>query len=136
MGKEEPRDDRAGAPHPSSNPFRAWRDAQTAAREAGVPAEHSHSPAPAPPEPPHARDRGSVDVIRHTAGRGGKAVTVITNFSSTSEAELRELARLLRKACGTGGTAKEGRIEIQGEKRDEVKRILEEAGYRPVFAGG
>jgi hypothetical protein len=41
----------------------------------------------------------------------------------------------LQKACGTGGTVKEGRIEIQGDKRAEVARILSEAGFRPVFAG-
>jgi translation initiation factor 1 len=35
-----------------------------------------------------------------------------------------------------GGTVKEGRIEIQGDKREEVKRILTEAGFQPVFAGG
>ena len=42
----------------------------------------------------------------------------------------------LRKACGTGGTVKEGRIEIQGDQRETVARILAEAGFRPVFAGG
>jgi translation initiation factor 1 len=42
----------------------------------------------------------------------------------------------MQKACGTGGTVKEGRIEIQGDKRTEVARILTNAGFRPVFAGG
>jgi len=42
----------------------------------------------------------------------------------------------MQKVCGTGGTVKEGRIEIQGDKRQEVARILTEAGFRPVFAGG
>ncbi|MCX6924295.1 MAG: translation initiation factor [Verrucomicrobia bacterium] len=42
----------------------------------------------------------------------------------------------MQKACGTGGTVKNGQIEIQGDKRAEVARILTEANFRPVFAGG
>jgi len=42
----------------------------------------------------------------------------------------------MQKACGVGGTVKDGCIEIQGDKREEMKRILTEAGFRPVFAGG
>ena len=53
---------------------------------------------------------------------------------------LRDLTKELKNACGSGGTfsldGKEGRIEIQGDKRTEVARILTEAGFRPVFAGG
>ena len=52
------------------------------------------------------------------------------------ETEIRELAATLKQKCGTGGTVKEGRIEIQGDKRAEVARILTEANFRPVFAGG
>jgi translation initiation factor 1 len=42
----------------------------------------------------------------------------------------------MQKVCGAGGTVKEGRIEIQGDQRDAVARLLTEAGFRPVFAGG
>jgi len=42
----------------------------------------------------------------------------------------------MQKACGTGGTVKNGKIEIQGDKREEVARILIDAGFQPVFAGG
>lgn len=134
-----PRDDGAARSGGGANPFRAFREAQARSRGEVFPAEEvAPEPAaePAPDRGPAPRDRGRVDVIRQTAHRGGKAVTVITNFRATSDAELRELASRLRKACGTGGTVKDGRIEIQGEKRDEVKRLLEEAGYHPVFAGG
>ena len=81
-------------------------------------------------------NRGRVDIIRHTAGRGGKTVTVIANFIGIGLPEKEKLAKEMQKACGTGGTVKEGRIEIQGDKRQEVARILTKAGFRPVFAGG
>ena len=96
-------------------------------------------PADRPDEPaaaPQTKKRGRVDIIRQTAGRGGKTVTVVTNFVGIGLPEKEQLAKKMQKVCGTGGTVKEGRIEIQGDKRTEVARILEEAGFRPVFAGG
>jgi translation initiation factor 1 len=80
--------------------------------------------------------RGRVDIVRQTAHRGGKAVTVVKNFVGIGLPEIQDLAKKMQKACGAGGTVKEGRIEIQGDKRDQVKRILEDAGFQPVFAGG
>ena len=82
------------------------------------------------------KDRGRVDIIRQTAHRGGKTVTVVKNFVGIGLPEKEQLAKQMQKACGCGGTVKEGRIEIQGDKRNEVARILTEAGFRPVFAGG
>ena len=81
-------------------------------------------------------NRGRVDIIRQTAHRGGKGVTVIKNFIGIGLPEKQELAKRMQRACGVGGTVKGGCIEIQGDKRDEVKRILIEAGFNPVFAGG
>ena len=77
-----------------------------------------------------------MDIVRQTAHRGGKGVTVAKNFIGIGLAEKQELAKKIQKACGVGGTVKNGCIEIQGDKRDEVKRILTEAGFNPVFAGG
>jgi translation initiation factor 1 len=85
---------------------------------------------------PLKKKRGRVDIMRSTAGRGGKTVTVVTRFVGISLPEKEALARRMQKACGTGGTVKEGRIEIQGDKREEVAQILREAGFQPVFAGG
>ena len=82
------------------------------------------------------KNRGRVDIIRQTAHRGGKTVTVAFNFPPIGEAEKKELTKKVQKGCSTGGTVKEGRIEIQGDKREEVKRVLIEAGFKPVFAGG
>src|SRR5215213_2653961 len=86
-------------------------------------------------QPPR-KSRGRVDIIRQKAGRGGKTVTVVTNFIGIGLPEKEKLAKQMQRTCGTGGTVKEGRIEIQGDKREEVARILTEAGFRPVFAGG
>ena len=82
------------------------------------------------------KHRGRVDIIRQTAHRGGKTVTVVTGFAGISQDEKERLATEMQKACAVGGTVKEGRIEIQGDKRDDVARILTKAGFRPVFAGG
>ncbi|MEI7909421.1 MAG: translation initiation factor [Verrucomicrobiota bacterium] len=80
--------------------------------------------------------RGRVDIVRQTAHRGGKAVTVAKNFIGIGLPEKHDLAKKMQKACGVGGTVKDGCIEIQGDKREEMKRILTEAGFKPVFAGG
>jgi translation initiation factor 1 len=83
-----------------------------------------------------AKNRGRVDILRETAGRGGKTVTVVTNFTGIGLPEKEQLAKKMRNACGAGGTVKDGRIEIQGDRREIVAKILTEAGFRPVFAGG
>ena len=49
---------------------------------------------------------------------------------------LAEIARLIKQKMGTGGTAKQGRIEIQGEHRDKVASILQEMGVKTIFSGG
>jgi translation initiation factor 1 len=82
------------------------------------------------------KNRGRVDIIRQKAGRGGKTVTVVTGFVGIGLPEKEQLAKAMQKACGVGGTVKDGQIEIQGDKREEVARILTEANFRPVFAGG
>jgi len=89
-------------------------------------------PARAQPE----KNRGRVDIIRETGNRAGKTVTVVTNFTGIGSPEKESLAKQMRAACGCGGTVKDGRIEIQGDQRDTVAKILREAGFRPVFAGG
>ena len=80
--------------------------------------------------------RGRVDIMRQTAHRGGKGVTVAKNFIGISLSEKQELAKRIQKTCGVGGTVKNGNIEIQGDKREQVKEILEKAGFSPVFTGG
>ena len=85
---------------------------------------------------PARKNRGRVDILRQKAGRGGKTVTVIKGFVGIGLPEKEQLAKAMQRACGAGGTVKNGQIEIQGDKRAEAARILSEAGFRPVFAGG
>jgi translation initiation factor 1 len=93
------------------------------------------SATPATVKPP-AKNRGRVDIVRETGGRGGKTVTVAKNFVGIGLPEKEALAKKMRAACGCGGTVKDCAIEIQGDQRETVARILTEAGFRPVFAGG
>ena len=67
--------------------------------------------------------------------RAGKVVTLVRGFVG-SEADLGELARLLKTRCGVGGAAKQGEIIIQGDHRDRVVEILAKAGYKCKKAGG
>jgi len=82
------------------------------------------------------KNRGRVDIVRETGNRGGKTVTVIKGFVGIGLPEKEQLAKKMRAACGCGGTVKDGQIELQGDKREQVARILADAGFRPVFAGG
>jgi translation initiation factor 1 len=78
---------------------------------------------------------GIVRVKREIAGRRGKPVTTIHGVPGGDDA-LRELAGDLKRRCGSGGTVKDGVIEIQGDHRDAVIAELEAKGYTVKRAGG
>src|SRR5947209_19361702 len=78
---------------------------------------------------PTRKSDGIVRVMRDRKGRGGKTVTVIDGVIG-SEAELAALAQQLKKLCGSGGTVKEGAIEIQGDHCDKVMAKLTSVGYK------
>jgi protein-tyrosine phosphatase len=74
-------------------------------------------------------------VGRETAGRRGKGVTTVYDVECGEE-ELRELAATLKQRCGTGGTVKDGRIEIQGDQRDRIVIELQKLGFKVKRVGG
>lgn len=77
----------------------------------------------------------TVYLHRESSGRGGKAVTLVKNLV-LSAGDLKALAKKLKQECGTGGTIKEGVIEIQGEQRQRIAAVLQELGYKVKIAGG
>jgi translation initiation factor 1 len=76
-----------------------------------------------------------VRVRRETKGRGGKTVTVIAGLP-LDEAGIKALAGELKRRCGTGGTVKDGLVEIQGDHRELLLAELTARGYKAKAAGG
>lgn len=74
--------------------------------------------------PQHQKLRVRLD----TSGRAGKTVTLIEGFTGTA-ADLETLGRLLKAHCGTGGSAKDGEIIVQGDQRDKITQWLKDHGY-------
>lgn len=78
---------------------------------------------------------GVVRVSRETKGRKGKGVTLVTGVPLAGEA-LASLAKMLKARCGSGGTVKDGVIEIQGDHRDALVPLLEAKGWTVKRSGG
>jgi len=78
---------------------------------------------------------GTVRVGRETKGRKGSGVTVITGLPLVED-ELKKLATILKNRCGSGGTVKDGIIEIQGDNRDKIVELLRAEGYKAKKSGG
>jgi translation initiation factor 1 len=91
--------------------------------------------ADAPPPKSVRRGDGVVRVRRETGGRGGKTVTTVRGVAGAQSA-LEDLAGELKRLCGTGGTVKDGIIEIQGDHRDKIVAALTQRGYAVKLAGG
>jgi predicted translation initiation factor SUI1 len=88
------------------------------------------TPAKAPPKQPVVAKVG-----RETAGRRGKGVTTVFGLPLDA-AGLHDLATTLKQRCGTGGTVKDGRIEIQGDQRERIAAELAKLGYQVKRVGG
>jgi translation initiation factor 1 len=78
---------------------------------------------------------GIARVSRERQGRGGKTVTVVRGLP-LADADLQALGKALRAACGSGGTAKDGVIEVQGDHRERVLALLQQRGFKAKAAGG
>jgi translation initiation factor 1 len=78
---------------------------------------------------------GQIRVARQTQGRAGKAVTVVTGLP-LDEPSLASLASELKRRCGSGGTVRDGVIEIQGEHRDTLVAELTRRGFPAKRSGG
>ncbi|BCQ34874.1 MULTISPECIES: stress response translation initiation inhibitor YciH [Erwinia] len=78
---------------------------------------------------------GIVRIQRQTSGRKGKGVCLISGID-LDDAGLNKLTAELKKKCGCGGALKDGVIEIQGDKRDLLKTLLEAKGFKVKLAGG
>jgi translation initiation factor 1 len=81
------------------------------------------------------RGDGIVRVSLDKKGRGGKSVTLVTGLPGSDEG-LKLLAADLKRRCGTGGTLKDGVIEIQGDHRDTLVALLRAKGFNVKRAGG
>ncbi|ALO36693.1 translation initiation factor SUI1 [Colwellia sp. MT41] len=78
---------------------------------------------------------GFARVRRETKGRKGKGVVVISGLGLDNKA-LKELAKKLKKTCGSGGSVVGETIEVQGDKREVIQQVLEKAGFNVKFTGG
>ncbi len=111
---------------PSNNSRTVWSSAQGDLRN------QERKPAAAASLPP---GQQTVYLHRESKGRGGKGVSLVKGLVLT-EADLTALAKTLKQSCGSGGTVKEGVIEIQGDQREKIAEVLRKLGYKVKLAGG
>ena len=78
---------------------------------------------------------GIARIRRETGGRGGKTVTVVAGLP-LDEPALLALSKRLKTACGTGGTVRDGSVELQGDHRDALIPLLAKEGIQGKLAGG
>ena len=78
---------------------------------------------------------GVIRIRREVKGRKGKTVTVIYGFQP-NQVDLKTLAKQLKQQCGTGGTAKDDMIVIQGDHREKLMKLLKAQGHKVKLSGG
>ena len=78
---------------------------------------------------------GVIRVSRETKGRGGKSVTLVKGVL-VDDVALEQLGKQLKASCGSGGTVKDGVIEVQGDHVDRIMVALQKLGHKVKRAGG
>ncbi len=81
-----------------------------------------------------APEKQLLEVHLDKKNRGGKVAVVVKNFVGTEE-DLKDLGKMLKAACGVGGSSKDGQIIIQGDKREKVMELLNKKGYKTKRVG-
>ena len=89
----------------------------------------------APPGPVLPPSQQTAVIHRASKGRGGKVVTLVKNLHLSPDA-YKALTKHLKQTCGSGGTSKDGVIEIQGDHRETIAAVLQHLGYQTKMAGG
>ena len=130
MGKKKERLSTSGSGALDHNPFASL------SAEGLKEAPHTNHSADISQKAEPKKSRGRVDVKREKSGRGGKTVTVVYGMQPIERGERERLLRQMKTTCGVGGTLKDATLEIQGDNREGVRKILEDAGFRVVLAGG
>jgi len=111
---------------PSKNSHTVWSSEQGDLRN------QDRKPAPATSLPPAQQ---TVYLHRESKGRGGKGVSLLKGLVLT-ETDMTTLAKTIKQSCGSGGTVKDGIIEIQGDQREKIAEVLRKLGYKVKLAGG
>lgn len=105
-----------------------WKDALGALLDSGnIPVDNTPDPEPAAPS--GEVQRSPLHVLIDRKGRKGKTATIIEGFTGSDDA-LDELARTLKQRLGTGGSARDGEILIQGDRKEAVIAVLHSLGYK------
>lgn len=107
-----------------------WKDILGSLKESGaVPEDNSPDPDPTHEETADHSLKSKLRVIVDKKGRKGKTATIIEGFEG-SDSKLQELAKLLKQRLGSGGSARDGEILIQGDRKNDVISILSSLGYK------
>ncbi len=110
-----------------------WKDALNALKASGeIPVDNTPDPEPESASDASLPQKSPLRVLIDRKGRKGKTATIVEGFTGSDE-QLQQLAKTLKQRLGTGGSARDGEILIQGERREDVAEMLRSLGYKTKF---